>query len=112
MAASPRKTFAGLLFSTPTLVPVFLGLLGAALILIFWDTRHQNLAEFLAIAGGLGGLGTLLTLLLLNTRRLEPALVRKRRELLACLEELADGSRFTASAEADQPAVSAQTERV
>jgi hypothetical protein len=115
MAAVPRKSFFGLLFSTPTLAPVFLGLLGTVLVLLFGghlgEQRQHKLAAFLAVVGALGGAGMLLTLLL-SRRGLDPALVRQRQELLDCLKELAERSHCAPSAEADQPAVAAQTERV
>ena len=108
---SNRASSVALLFSPATLVPIVLGV-GAGVYL--WVTREElhSLAMFLGIAGTLGGLGTFMTRLLLNGKQLDPALARKRQEMLAGLTELADVSRFPASAEAGQPAAAAPLETI
>jgi len=109
MSGSTRSGSMGLLFSAPTLTPVVLGV-GAGLLLGLSSDRHRSLAAFVAVVGVLGGLGTWLTLLL-SGKRLDPDVARKRREMLACLDELADARQFPPSAESDRVAAPAQAER-
>ncbi len=49
--------------------------------------------------------------MVLNPAGLDPILKRKRQEMLAGLEALADGSKFGPSPEAEQPAAAALVER-
>jgi hypothetical protein len=109
MAGSRRTGLTGRLLSAPVLTPVFLGA-GAGIALALGSDKHNALAAFVAVLGALGGVGTLLTLLLLG-QRVDPAVARKRRELLACLEELSDPGRFPASAESERAAAAAPAER-
>jgi len=109
--AATSKGFLSLVLSPAVLAPLILGL-GGALAMRLTSDKHNHLAGFVAVVGTLGAVGTLSTLLLARGRRLDPVMARKRQEMQACLEELADGSRFAASAESDQPAVAAQVERL
>ena len=85
--AKKRKGFWDLLGSAETLVPIMLGV-GAGL--VFWGVvpRGERLGAFLAIAGCVGGLLTLLVLSLIQPG-MNPAVLRKRREMADRLESLA-----------------------
>jgi hypothetical protein len=109
MAPGKRTTFLGLLLSVPVLTPIVLGVGGAVLLGM---TANKNLAAFVAICGILGGVGTLLTLWMLNAKRLDPAIARRRQQLLAVLEELVDGRGLPVCAEAGAPATAAAGERL
>ncbi len=113
MGQPAPRGFVHLLLSAQTLVPVVLGL-GAALAV--WGFRvggdaGTRLAIFLAVAGALGGVGTLLTQMVLGAKTADPAVTKKRRELLACLDALADGVQRPAAAEPDFATAPAPIER-
>jgi hypothetical protein len=111
MAATPRKTFRQALFAPTTMIPIVLGVVGGA-VLALMSAKQRGLGAFVAIAGVLGGLGVLMTQLMGGGRKLNATLTRKRQELRTQLGELADDSRFTPSAEADQHATPATAERL
>jgi hypothetical protein len=97
------------LFSPFTLSPLILGLGAAA---FFWFAKQQKpMAEFLAVAGGLGALGSFITMLLAGGKTVSPAAARRRDEMVSGLGDLLDMSRFAATTESDRLAVPAQPER-
>ena len=113
MGQPAPRGFVHLLLSAQTLVPVVLGLAAA---LAVWGFRlggdaGTRLAIFLAAAGALGGMGTLLTQMVLGARASDPAVTKKRRELLAGLDALADGVQRPAAAEPDFATAPAPIER-
>jgi hypothetical protein len=111
MAKSKHKSFIGLLGNPLSIGPIVLGL-GGAMILWAASDRSLNLAAFIAILGTSVGLGMLATFMVLNPPRLPPALARKRHELVAGLEALADASWAVAAAESISQATAAAVERV
>jgi hypothetical protein len=111
MGRPTRQSFLAILFSAASLTPLVLGGLGA-LVLSLTGEKNRPLAAFVATAGALGSVGSLLTLLLLNGPGLDPVLLRRRKDMLAGLEELADTRRLPASAEAGPPATAAAAERL
>ncbi|HVS36086.1 MAG TPA: hypothetical protein VMS17_10940 [Gemmataceae bacterium] len=113
MGKPARRGFLHLLFSPHTLVPVLLGAGSAAAV---WQLRlfgadSTRLAIFLAVAGGLGGLGTLLTLAVVGGKAVEPAVQKKRRELLAMLDALAEGVQRPPAPDKDDATPPAAVER-
>jgi hypothetical protein len=109
----PGRGFAHSLFSPQTLVPVVLGCGTAAAVWGFnlGGESGPRLAIFLAAAGVLGGVGTLLTQAILGARSANPAVMKKRRELLATLDALADGVQRPAAQEPDFATAPAPIER-
>jgi hypothetical protein len=108
---SGKKSFMELLSSPAVLVPIVLGVGGA---IVVWAVRdkEQHIAAFLAIVGCLGAFGTLMTLLLFNTEKVDPAVARRRSDLLAGLEALASSDSRGACPEAELAATAAQAERI
>jgi len=110
MPGSQRKSFSTVLFSTPVLAPIVLGV-GAGVAITMFAEAHRQIGMFLAVFGALGSAGTLLTQLILSGPRVPPEVARKRQEVLRGLEDLADPGRYPASAESDRLASAAQMER-
>jgi len=97
------------LISPFTLSPLIVGLGAAA---FFWFAKQQKpMAEFLAIAGVLGAFGSFVTMLMAGGRSLNPAMSRRRQEMLDGLADLLDTSKFAATPESDRLAAAAQPER-
>ncbi len=113
MGQPTPRGFAHLLLAPQTLVPVVLGLCAALAVWGFHigGESGSRLALFLAVAGVLGGAGTLLTQAVLGARAADPAVAKKRRELLAALDALADGVQRPPAAEPDLATAPAPIER-
>src|SRR5438132_981511 len=113
MAQSAPQGFMQLLFSPTTLAPVVLGVCGAVAVWGFnlVGAGSTRMAIFLAVVGGLGGAGTLLTMWVITGKRADPVLAKKRRELYAVLDALADGVQHGPPPEPDLATASAPIER-
>jgi hypothetical protein len=109
MGQPRRKKFIDHVGSPLTLAPFVLGV-GAAIILWAMSDKRLNLAAFSAIVGTLGAVGMLLTLTIVHSRPTDPALLRRRREMLALVTALGDDVR-SASPESDRTIPPALTER-
>jgi hypothetical protein len=109
MAKPKHKTFSRVLGSPLVVLPVVLGVGGA---MVLWAIdKPFNIVAFLAILGASIGFGMTGTLMVFNPPRILPALVRKRQELVAGLEALADASWDSAAGESTALATAAALER-
>jgi hypothetical protein len=108
---SKHRRFMALLGSPLSIGPIVLGL-GGAMVLWAMSDRSLNMAAFVAILGSSVGLGMLATLMVFNPPRIAPELARKRQELAAGLEALADTGWATAAAESGTPATPGAPERL
>ncbi len=106
-----KKSFMELLSAPATLVPFVLGV-GGAIVIWAVGKRQEHIAAFLAIVGCLGAFGTFCTLMLFNAEKIDPAVARRRSDLLASLEALGASESRGVSAEAELAATAAQTERI
>jgi hypothetical protein len=108
--AKKRKTLLHHLSSPLTMGPMILGSGAAA---YFWAKSDQqlHLAAFAAITGSLIALGFLFTLLVIHSRNVGAAVLRRRQEMRRLLDELADAGRYPAAPESDRVAADAGLER-
>jgi hypothetical protein len=113
MGQPTRRTFVELLLSPTAMVPVILGLCSALAVWGFGmvGPASTRVAIFLAVVGCRGGGGTVMTLLVLGGRRSDPAVEKKRRELLAALDAMADGVQHGPLPEPDLATAAAPIER-